>query len=974
LISLISSSDKIIRNIKLCNHLTMNKLPLTLVLIFCLRTLAFSQSDTVQLTTIAGKLQKLAATRPTEKVYLQFNKPGYIIGDTIWFKGYVTVGSHHQPSALSGVLYVDLIDTKDKIIKTLMLKNNGGVSAGEFVLDSKLPAGDYRVRAYTNWMRNFGPDQFFTQVIPVGDTRTSALLVSPSFAVTNVNNEEIVNTKLAYTDETGRQFINRRVSYQVMADTNLLFAGTGITDATGSLSFTFPGKTAPKQHVRVMSHLKLTKDVTIDKTTPLTVPNENMDIQFFPEGGELVNGVRSRVAFKAIGTNGLGVNIKGIIVDNDNNEVAEFTTQHAGMGVFAITPMPGKTYTAKIMLADNLYTTAKLPAANDKGFVLAVNTDPNDSTKLNVRLTTNEVTLNDMKRQSFYIVGQSGETIYYTTAGKLGKASFSAVIPKSRFPSGIAQFTLFSNTNEPLNERMVFIQNNNDILNLNLATAKQIYTPKEKVSLALNAKENNSKPVEGSFSLSVYKENQPTANENAESTILSNLLLTSDLKGYVEEPNYYFNPNNNLNQIKSDLDVLLLTQGYRRFEWKEVIDDNYPKITYQPEKNLSISGSVTYAKDKPVIKGKVGALSIANNIAVDVLTNEQGKFRLTGFDNLTDTTTMLIQARMANDDKDVNIKLDSKTYPPIFKNNNPETLAVNTSLILSTISNTGISTNIAALSADTTQLAAAIKMATVKVSQKKELKEVIIKERKNAGTELSPWIIVNPRSVNLNGPGHADKVIDAKDMVNCGDFFDCMRNKIPGIIRMVQKKNPGGMVDGIYYNYGDEIDYFARHMGQSLTAPPVIKFMLDGNYVTFDFLKTFNVGDVQTIEVLESVSYLDVYGTAASGGLIIITTKVGNIDPNENYTAKISPGVITTKLSGFYKEREFYVPKYTAININTNDIRTAIYWNPDIVIDSNGKSPVEFFNSDVKGTYRAVVEGIDNDGNIGRYVYRYRVE
>jgi len=975
----------------------MKQLNLTLALVFCFNVFAYSQSDTARLTAIVGKLEKLAATHPVEKVYLAFNKPGYTIGDTIWFKGYVTVGGNHQPSALSGVLYVDLIDTKDKIIKTLMLKNNGGVSAGDFVLDGRLPAGNYRIRAYTNWMRNFGPDCFFNQTIIAGDVSTNALLVNSSFAVTNVNNEETVNTKLAYTDENGKPFVNRRVNYQVRADTNLLYAGTGITGNTGNITFSFPGRTAPKQHVNVISHLKLTGGVTIDKTTALTIPNENMDVQFFPEGGELVNGVRSKVAFKAIGTNGLGVNIKGTIVDNDNNEVAEFQSQHAGMGVFALTPENGKTYSAKIILADNLYTTAKLPVASDKGFVLAVNTDPNDSIKLNVRIITNEATLQDRKGQNFYIVGQSGETIYYTTAGKLNNGSFSAIVPKSRFPSGIAQFTLFSNADEPLNERMVFIQNNNDILNLNLTTTKQTYAPKEKVSMVLNAKDNNNKPVQGSFSLSVYTEDNLTPNENTENTILSNLLLTSDLKGYVEGPNYYFNPNNNANQAKSDLDILMLTQGYRRFEWKEIINDNYPKVTYQPEKGLSLSGSVTYGKDKPIIKGKVNILSIANNIAANATTDDQGKFIMTGFDNLVDTSTLVVQARMANNDKDVNIKLDSKTYAPLTKNAAILTSTENTPQFLNQIVNsTGVQSNAnVLLPADTLQLAAAIKTAArIKLSQKNELKEVNIKARKNAGTEIAPWIVVNPRSANLNGPGHADMVVSSKDLDNCIDFLECVMNKVPGVLRKPVVGPP-------WYRY-----YFARHQAQSFGPPGTtastsakgkpgsgspsssgqsgsnssadnpleIKYMVDGMFVKEADADNIDVNDIETIEVLNSSSYLNVYGTSASGGLLIITTKAGNEDISTDYTAMVAPGVVITKFQGYYKAKEFYVPKYTAKDSYIHDTRDAIYWNPNIVTDNSGKFPVTFFNSDVKGTYCAVVEGIDNDGNIGRFVYRYRVQ
>jgi len=188
---------------------------------------------------------------------------------------------------------------------------------------------------------------------------------------------------------------------------------------------------------------------------------------------------------------------------------------------------------------------------------------------------------------------------------------------------------------------------------------------------------------------------------------------------------------------------------------------------------------------------------------------------------------------------------------------------------------------------------------------------------------------------------------------------DCLQAKIPGIIKK-----------------GDNL-FFTMHMAQSITSPPPIVYMVDGVTLgsSLDMLdNNIIVSTIQTIEVLNSSSYLNVYGTAASGGLLVITTKVGNPSTNDAIAYKSVPGVIYTKFNGFYKSKEFYTPKYTVENISKTDNRTAVYWNPNITTDNTGQLPIEYFNSDVKGTYRAVVEGIDNDGNIGRFVYRYRVQ
>ena len=950
----------------------MNKLYLTFLFVSTFCTLAFSQSDSAHLTAIVSKLEKLATSYPTEKVYLHLNKPAYNIGDTIWLKGYLTVGPRHQPSALSGVLYVELIDNKNKLVKLLQLKNNNGVFAGEFAIDGRLLPGDYHIRAYTNWMRNAGPDYFFNRDINIGNLKTNAIFVSSAFTITKKNNDKQVTTKLSYTDKFGNPYDNREVSYEVRADSILLHKGKGITDDNGDLSFTFPGKTLTVQQVHIINHIKLITGVMVDKTIPFNLqPDNSIDIQFFPEGGKLVNDVRSRVAFKAIGLNGLGADVMGTITDNDNVEVAEFASQHAGMGVFALTPRAGKTYTAKITLADNSIITEKLPAASEKGFILGVNNAPADSTKLNIRIATNAATLQEKKNISFYLVGQSAEVSYFTTAGKLDNTSFIISVPKNRFPSGIAQFTLFSSTNEPMNERVVFIQNN-DGLNLDLKTEKISYAPKEKVNIEVSVSNKDNKPVAGNFSLSVYNESDLNFNEDNETNILSDILLTSDLKGYIEQPNYYFDHSDN--KAKADLDVLMLTQGYRRFEWKEIIADKYPPMSFKSEKMLTLSGTLTTSSGKPAAKGKVGILSVGDNAMVNTIADDQGRFVFANI-KLQDTTQkMFIQARIANGSKDVYIKLDANNYPPIVGDNYPATsMQTATPSFNTIIGNTAKSGN-AVPKADTIALAKTIKPDALEKSAKKiELTEVNVKGRRNKGTELAPWIIVSPTSANLNGPGHADMVFSTKDFLDCVDFFECFISKVPGITRTYLPNDSTVTVNGTTYLPTEEIDYSIRGH-KSFMMPPDIKYMLDGLLVKPDQVKNLDAMLIASVEVLTSNTYLGAYGTTAPGGLIIITTKAGLEDPGTDYNAQTAPGVLTTKFKGYNTAREFYVPKYTPANVNIPDKRTAVYWTPNVVTGANGNFKAEFFNSDSKGNYKVVLEGIDDNGNLGRAVYRYKVE
>ena len=224
---------------------------------------------------------------------------------------------------------------------------------------------------------------------------------------------------------------------------------------------------------------------------------------------------------------------------------------------------------------------------------MALNNADKDS--LYVKISVNDKFLSEHKNSVFYLIAQSAGKVYFTSAAHLSGPVLTTLIPKSRFPTGILQFTLLSATGEPLNERVVFIQQN-DNLKLSISSAARQYTTRQNVKIDIQAKSATDEAAPGNFSVSVINENYVPVDENAESTILSNLLLTSDLKGCVEKPNYYFIKENE--QTRSDLDLLMLTQGYRKFEWKQVLSNHSATLAYQPEQLLELKGSLKTNKGK----------------------------------------------------------------------------------------------------------------------------------------------------------------------------------------------------------------------------------------------------------------------------------------------------------------------------------------------------------------------------------------
>lgn len=880
---------------------------------------AFARADDDPIKKIVTQLTKWLDENPQEKVYLHTDKPYYAAGEDIWFKGYITIGEKHQLSALSSVLNVELVDDRDSIKRAIKLPVSSGITWGDFALPDSLKAGNYRLRAYTNYMRNAGDDYFFDKTLVIGNAVNNSVFTKVNYRYEG----QKVSAAISYADLNGVAYANKEVSYEVQIDAKNTIKGKGITDAAGVLNINFTAPAAAtQQQARIVTNIKYADKKISTQSLPVKALGNKVDVQFFPEGGSWVNGLRCKIGYKATGADGLGVEVKGMIKDNAGNNVVQLGASHFGMGYVVLAPESGKTYKAAITLPDGSETTVALPVAADKGYTLSVAGYDPDNLVMKIGASQDIVDKGD---NEISVVGQQNGKVYYAAKSKITKAMFAASIPKNRFPSGIVQFTLFNAAGEPLNERIVFVQNA-DQLKLAVGTEKQSYAPRQKVSISLNVKDAADKPVIGAFSASVTDETKMPVDENSETTILSHLLLTSDLKGYIEKPNYYFaNPTD---ETRANLDALMLTQGYRRFVWKQVLGDVFPPLAYQPEKSLVIGGTIRTSGGKPVPKAKVTLLSTSGGFfLLDSIADDQGRF---AFKNLIfkDSVRFVIQARTAKGGKDVEIQLDNINPPRAGKNKNAPDIQINVSSTLGDY---------------------------LKNSQKRyqeelkyglgdhvtALKEVVITEKKKTVME---------NSGNLNGGGNADQVVKGDALNSCPTLDMCLT----------------GRANFVMFRNGQAFST------RSPNNPMLI--VLDGMQMSDDFtLDNIAPQDVESVEVLRTIAYTAIYGSRGGNGVLVITTKRGGSDTNY---IRYAPGISTYMPRGYYRSREFYSPKYDDPKTNAGiaDLRSTIYWKPNLVTDKDGHTSFEFFNADAKGTYRIVVEGIDNDGNLGRVVYRYKVE
>lgn len=638
-----------------------------------------------------------------------------------------------------------------------------------------------------------------------------------------------------------------------------------------------------------------------------TSQNAKADIQFFPEGGELVTGINNKVAFKAVGTNGIGVDVKGTIIDDNNNEVVKLQSTHMGMGYCYLTPQTGKTYKAMITFADGSQKLVHLPDAQKDGLIFSVDND--SIPKAAARIEASPAYFAANKDKEYSILVYSGG-VATTIPFKLEKSITALNILKRHLHTGVATITLFSPKSEPISERLIFVQNY-DQLSIGVTSDKQTYQPKEAINIALNVKNRADESSKGHFSVSVVDMSKVPVDENAESTIMANMLLTSDLKGYIEQPNYYFNHINE--ETTANLDLVMLTHGYRRFAWKPLLNNAYPTLAYESEKALEINGTAKSLFGKPIAAGTV---SLINSDASNVLSQTTANDGSFSFKNLifNDTTKFILQA--------VNSKGKNNsilTYQPYIQP------AITT--IPANISNETKQALVQYVETNKKQLESNLRLDRRRI----ELQQVNIKAIRKTD---------NYPSSSLSGPGHADQVIHHKD-------FENLEGRLLPVIL-------GQMLHG-------------RAL-KILTNKGLL--LMDGVEISSEVLEGITSREVETIEALYGPDAA-IYGMRAGNGVLIITTTKRVIPPEVSST-----GILPIAVNGFYRAREFYMPKYDHVG-NTNlepDLRSTIFWKPEINTDNDGHASLSYYNADGPGNYRMVIEGIDENGNIGRKVFNYVVK
>ncbi|MNX80254.1 hypothetical protein D3C86_1119090 [compost metagenome] len=777
------------------------------------------------------------------------------------------------------------------------------------------------------WMLNFSDDYFFSKTIPIGEAIEKQINTLLSYKTTETDKTQVIDAVIQFKNRDNQIQANKIVNWRVLSNYDVVAKGKGSTDQSGFLRIKIDPRKSDKIKIgELITDINITEKEVVTSTFKLKPTTAAAyDVQFFPEGGELIAGIASRIGFKAINGNGSGIELKGSVVDNSGTKLSDFSSTHLGMGSFYINAEAGKTYKANVTFSDGTTKSFDLPKTLESGIVAQVNNT--DSLLFNLKIVANDAYFEANKNKNLFIVATNGTVVYYAAKTKLNNQVTAAKIPKDKFPAGIVQITLFSETGEPVSERLAFNYQPNGI-KLSLKTDLATYKPRQKVKLAVTAK-NGAQFADGNFSIAVTDEQKVPVDENSEITILSSLLLTSDLKGYIEKPNYYFNKTNA--KKLADLDVLMLTQGFRRYAYKEILAGKFPPITFLPEQSMALTGTLRDRTGMPVRKGNLRLTVPGTRIGVETITSPSGIFAFQNL-NFPDSSEVVISAKYNPNGNNLMVLLDGQPSPQIGKNPYPAQEVTNIDSTLSAYLNNS----------------------KRQYSYLRQLKEVKIEGAKAKRPSHADYPALSGLS-SISGT-----LIEGDRFKDCNMLTMCLQTMATGLI------------------FYENNFYVNRDYQQGSRVP--VQIFLNGMPIDYFGLASVQSSEVENVEVFTKDELGTVNRMYNTNGVLVINTKKapkGTKMSMEEFKKLIpDPSVLKIRPKGYSKQREFYSPKYVnaAATYNFNDLRSTIYWNPKVMTTADGGLSLEYYNADGKGTYKAVIEGVDRNGNVGRFVYRYTVK
>ena len=751
-----------------------------------------------------------------EKVFLHLDRPAYACGETMWFKLYEVDGTMHKPLALSKVAYVELIDATKKPVLQAKIELQDGAGNGSFVLPATLSSGNYTVRAYTNWMKNFSSDFFYEQSVTIINT---------------FNSPEIQPTKeAAYT------------------------------------------------------------------------------VQFFPEGGNMVAGVANKVAFKLVNkSTGEGADLKGEVQDQQGNKIADLVPYKFGIGHFTFTPAAGQKYTATIKLPGNKSLVEQLPEVYREGYTIQLDDTDSDKLKIIVQHSGNTP-------EQVYLLGHTRQMIAFSEIEAINQGMATFLVDKNVLAAGITHFTVFNADKKPVCERLYF-KPPTEKLEVQVSTDKARYGTREKVTLNLLAQANAGNPTSAELSLAVYKldalQGFPVTN------IESYLWLSSDLKGTIENPAYYFSDAGATD--REAMDNLMLTHGWSRFKWEDILEQEPVVYSILPEYNGHfINGKVTHKTTGAPAPGITTYLASPGKIInlYNAESDTQGLVRYE-VNNFFGARDIIVQSDFTK---------DSTYHFEIFSPFSDK------------------------------QATQKLKAITLSADQQQDITARHIQVQSQYAyynDHINRLGLTGIDSTAFYGEASEQYLLD--DFKRFKVMEEVLREYVPGVQVRVRRGKFHFMV-------------FNRPHHSIFQDNPMV--LLDGVPVfDIDKIMAFDPLKVKKLDVVTSRFFS---GPLAHTGIVSFSTYKGDLAG-----FGVDSRALLQEYEGLQLKREFFAPAYETQDQKQSrlaDFRNLLHWAPSLKVGSKTGEQVSFYTSDQEGTYLIVTQGITGNGLAGSNMVTFKVE
>lgn len=700
--------------------------------------------------------------------------------------------------------------------------------------------------------------------------------------------------------------------------------------SSASSSFTIP-KTYANQyvHFRAFTSWMLNFDTSflfnrnIRIVTPgaqaTAAPANSTQVQFFPEGGDLISDLETNLAFKANDQFGFPVKVSGFVKGSDGKKVLDFKSAHDGLGVFKFTPAKGQTYSAVWKDSTGKESTTAIPAAKQNGLVLNASNTPGSVTFTVKRSDQGE----DLKQ--IFLIGHMDQQMVYKAKINLTQNLLSSGrIPVDQFPSGILQLTAFNANMQPLAERIIFVNNNDYLFDAYFRTLQKDMKKRAKNVIEVEIPDT----LMSNLSLSVTDAGLIGTGE-MEDNIYSHLLLTSELKGYIHNPGYYFS--SFADSTVRQLDMVMLTHGWRRFNWEDLAQGKTPQLKFQPDNYLTVQGTV--------VSGSGGALT--------------GETQLNLIMQMKDSSTQFLSVPIQTGGKFVTEPIlfydTAKVFYQLNKSKRSPTNVIvradNGFLRPNFVVKMNDEMNDGSKYLDNATLAASKKifeqtqaMEADRVKKAKMLEEVIVRAKSRTAAQKLDDQYTSGMFKSDNG--YSFDLTNDMTAQSSMNLFNYLQGRVAGLqISNAMSSQPtlswrGGSPD----LYVDEVR----------TDPSMVS--------------SLSMADIAYVKVFRPPFMGGVGGGA--GGAIAVYTKRGGQSTNTDFV-----GLSKVAVVGYTPIKEFYSPNYAQSNPlnDLDDLRTTLYWEPFIFLDKEKKKrSITFYNNDISKRLRVTIEGVNESGKLTR--------